>query len=106
MSRLITRRTLVTAGLTTAAAASGLGAAIHYGLIPPDYGGITGIGETLTYSAQRLLTSGYSLAREFSTSGEAQHLEAARLGWAGGDGRKCRGNHSGARIGRDADQPS
>jgi hypothetical protein len=40
------------------------------------------------------------------TSGEAQHLEAARLGWAGGDGRKCRGNHSGARIGRDADQPS
>jgi DMSO/TMAO reductase YedYZ molybdopterin-dependent catalytic subunit len=68
MSRLITRRTLVTAGLTTAAAASGLGAAIHYDLIPPDYGGITGIGETLTYSAQRLLTSGYSLAREFKRS--------------------------------------
>ena len=44
MSRLITRRTLVTAGLTTAAAASGLGAAIRYGLIPPDYGGIIGIG--------------------------------------------------------------
>jgi hypothetical protein len=68
MSRLITRRTLVTAGLTAAAGASGLGAAIHYGLIPPDYGGITGIGETLTYSAQRLLTSGYSLAREFKRS--------------------------------------
>jgi hypothetical protein len=46
MSRLITRRTLVTAGLTTAAAASGLGAAIHYGLIPPDYGGIGSPGPT------------------------------------------------------------
>src|ERR1017187_1818571 len=72
MSRLLTRRTLVTAGLTAAAGASGLGAAIHfagrYGLIPPDYGGIVGIGETLTYSAQRLLTSGYSLAREFTRS--------------------------------------
>jgi DMSO/TMAO reductase YedYZ molybdopterin-dependent catalytic subunit len=72
MSRILTRRTLVTAGLTTAAGASGLGAAIHfagrYGLIPPDYGGIIGIGETLTYSAQRLLTSGYSLAREFKRS--------------------------------------
>jgi len=72
MSRLLTRRTLVTAGLATAAGASGLGAAIHlaggYGLIPPDHGGIVGIGETLTYSAQRLLTSGYSLAREFKRS--------------------------------------
>jgi DMSO/TMAO reductase YedYZ molybdopterin-dependent catalytic subunit len=72
MSRLLTRRTLVTAGLTTAAGASGLGAAIHfagrYALIPPDHGGILGIGETLTYSAQRVLTSGYSLAREFKRS--------------------------------------
>jgi DMSO/TMAO reductase YedYZ molybdopterin-dependent catalytic subunit len=69
MSGFVTRRTLVTAGLTTAAGAAGLGAAIHYAgryaLIPPDRGGILGIGETLTYSAQRLLTSGYSLAREF-----------------------------------------
>jgi DMSO/TMAO reductase YedYZ molybdopterin-dependent catalytic subunit len=72
MSRLLTRRTLVTAGLTTAAGASGLGAAIHfagrYALIPPDHGGILGVGETLTYSAQRVLTSGYSLAREFKRS--------------------------------------
>jgi DMSO/TMAO reductase YedYZ molybdopterin-dependent catalytic subunit len=68
MSRLLTRRALVTAGLTTAAGASGLGAAIHNGLIPPDYGGILGVGETLTYSAQRLLTSGHSLAREFQRS--------------------------------------
>ncbi len=72
MSRLLTRRTLVTAGLTTAAGASGLGAAVYfadrYGLIPPDHGGIWGIGETLTYSTQRLLTSGHSLAREFTRS--------------------------------------
>src|SRR5258706_1583666 len=72
MSKLLTRRAAVTAGLTTAAGAAGLGAAIHfgggYGLIPPDHGGIVGIGETLTYSAQRLLTSGHSLAREFQRS--------------------------------------
>ena len=68
MSRLLTRRALVTAGLTSAAGATGLGAAIHYSLIPPDHGGILGIGETLTYSAQRLLTSGHSLAREFRRS--------------------------------------
>jgi DMSO/TMAO reductase YedYZ molybdopterin-dependent catalytic subunit len=69
MSSLVTRRTLVTAGLATAAGASGLGAAAYvagrYGLIPPDYAGILGIGETLTYATQRLLTSGHSLAREF-----------------------------------------
>jgi DMSO/TMAO reductase YedYZ molybdopterin-dependent catalytic subunit len=71
MTSLLTRRTLVKAGLTAAAGATGLGAAMiagRYGLIPPDYGGVTGIGETLTYSAQRLLTSGYSLAREFKRS--------------------------------------
>jgi len=72
MSSLLTRRTLVTTGLTTAAGVTGLGAAIHfagrYALIPPDYGTLAGVGETLTYSAQRLLTSGHSLAREFSRS--------------------------------------
>src|SRR5208282_4401109 len=70
MSGLLTRRTLVTAGLTTVAGASGIGAAVYfadrYGLIPPDHAGILGIGETLTYATQRLLTSGHSLAREFT----------------------------------------
>jgi len=55
MSGLLTRRTLVTAGLTTAAGASGIGAAVYfadrYGLIPPDHAGVLGIGETLTYAA-------------------------------------------------------
>src|SRR5579871_428080 len=68
MSKLFTRRTLVTAGLVTAAGASGVAAAARYGLIPPDYGTPFGAGETLTYAAQRLLTSGHSLAREFTHS--------------------------------------
>jgi DMSO/TMAO reductase YedYZ molybdopterin-dependent catalytic subunit len=68
MSKLLTRRTLVTAGLVTAAGASGIAAAARYGLIPPDYGTPFGTGETLTYATQRLLTSGHSLAREFKRS--------------------------------------
>jgi DMSO/TMAO reductase YedYZ molybdopterin-dependent catalytic subunit len=39
----------------------------RYGLVPPDHGGLYGPGATLTYAAQRLLTS-HSLAREFSRS--------------------------------------
>jgi len=70
MSRPRTRRTFLTAGLAAAAGASGLGAASHfaerYGLIPPDHSGIVGIGETLTYATQRLLTSRHSMAREFT----------------------------------------
>lgn len=66
----LTRRRFITAGLATAAGASGVGAAIHvadrYGLIPPKHTGVLGIGETLTYASQRLLTSRYSLAREFT----------------------------------------
>ena len=72
MSNLLTRRKLITTGLSAAAGASGVGAAAYfasrYGLIPPDHTGILGIGETLTYSTQRLLTSRHSLAREFKRS--------------------------------------
>jgi DMSO/TMAO reductase YedYZ molybdopterin-dependent catalytic subunit len=72
MSKLPTRRALVAAGLATAAGASSLGAAVYfagrYGLIPPDHAGLLGIGETLTYASQRLLTSDHSLAREFKRS--------------------------------------
>jgi|SRR5215831_8987424 len=64
----VSRRKLITRGLTAAAGLSGLALAERianrYGLIPPDYGGVYGPGETLTYAAQRLLT-GRSLAREF-----------------------------------------
>jgi DMSO/TMAO reductase YedYZ molybdopterin-dependent catalytic subunit len=73
MSGMLTRRKLITTGLAAAAGASGLGVAAYladrYGLVPPDHGGIYGIGETLTYAAQRILMSRHSLAREF-TRGE------------------------------------
>ena len=72
MNKLLSRRKLLTAGLTTAAGASGLGIAVRladrYGLIPPDHGGIYGVGETLTYASQRLLMSYHSMAREFDRS--------------------------------------
>ena len=68
MSKL-SRRQLITTGLAATAGASGLVVAAKlagsYGLIPPDFGGLYGPGETLTYAAQRLLTR-HSLAREFS----------------------------------------
>ena len=66
--KAISRRTLITTGIATAAGASGLAVAARlaqrYGLIPPDHGGIYGPGETLTYAAHRLITK-HSLAREF-----------------------------------------
>jgi DMSO/TMAO reductase YedYZ molybdopterin-dependent catalytic subunit len=65
------RRKLITTGLAAAAGVTGLGVAAHlaekYGLVPPDHGGIYGLGETLTYASQRLLTK-HSLAREFPRS--------------------------------------
>ena len=72
MSNPLSRRKLITTGLATAAGVSGLGVAVvlaqRYGLIPPDHGGIFGVGETLTYAAQRILMSRHSLAREFNRS--------------------------------------
>ena len=71
MSHKLSRRSLIRTGLA-AAGASGLGVAAvlaeRYGLVPPDHGGVYGVGETLTYAAQRLLTSHHSLAREFTRS--------------------------------------
>ena len=67
----LTRRKLIAAGVAATAGASGLAVAAslarRYGLIPPDYSGIYGPGETLTYAFQRMLTS-HSLAREFPRS--------------------------------------
>jgi DMSO/TMAO reductase YedYZ molybdopterin-dependent catalytic subunit len=67
----ISRRKLILGGLAATAGVAGLGVAAHlaekYGLVPPDHGGIYGLGETLTYASQRLLTR-HSLAREFSRS--------------------------------------
>ena len=70
MNRLLTRRRLIKTGLAAIAGASGLAVAARladrYGLIPPDHGGIYGVGDTLTYASQRLLSRRDSLAREFS----------------------------------------
>jgi DMSO/TMAO reductase YedYZ molybdopterin-dependent catalytic subunit len=67
----ISRRTLITDGLAATAGASGIAVAAklaaRYGLIPPDAGGLYGVGETLTYAAQRLLTR-HSMSREFARS--------------------------------------
>jgi DMSO/TMAO reductase YedYZ molybdopterin-dependent catalytic subunit len=68
---IISRRKLIVSGLAATASASGVAVAARlaqkYGLIPPDHGGIYGLGETFTYAAQRLLTR-HSLAREFPRS--------------------------------------
>ena len=71
MSDRLSRRKLITTSLAAAAGATGLGIAARlgdrYGLIPPDDGGIYGVGETMTYAAQRLLTH-HTLAREYTRS--------------------------------------
>jgi DMSO/TMAO reductase YedYZ molybdopterin-dependent catalytic subunit len=67
----ISRRRLITTGIAATAGLAGVTVAgrlaRRYGLVPPDCGGIYGPGETLTYAAQRLLTT-HSLAREFPRS--------------------------------------
>src|ERR1700736_1784934 len=72
MSGMLSRRKLIRTGLAAPPGASGLGVAgvlaERYGLVPPDHGGIYGVGETLPYAAQRLLMSRHALAREFNRS--------------------------------------
>jgi hypothetical protein len=59
---------MLACGLTAVAGAAAVRIAGRYGLIPPDSGGLYGIGETLTYASQRLLIGKHALAREFSRS--------------------------------------
>ncbi len=73
MSDTLSRRNLIIkVGGAAAAGASGLALAAvlaeRHGLVPPDDGGIYGVGETLTYAAQRLLMLHHSLARQFNRS--------------------------------------
>ncbi len=70
MSGFVTRRRMITRALAASAAAGASGAAAflakRYDLLPPDHGGLFGVGETLTYAAQRVLLRRHPLAREFS----------------------------------------
>ena len=63
----LSRRRLIATGLGASGVAAAAGLASRYGLVPPDGGGVYGPGETLTYAAQRLITT-HSLAREFPRS--------------------------------------
>ena len=87
----LSRRKLITTGLAATAGASGLAVAARladrYGLIPPDYGGIYGPGETLTYASQRLLTR-HSLAREFPRSQISTRLRSQTAGLPRGEAFK------------------
>ena len=69
MGSRLQRRAIITGGLAASAtAAASILLGKRYGLVPPDHGGLFGIGETLTYAAHRILLSRQPLAREFSRS--------------------------------------
>jgi DMSO/TMAO reductase YedYZ molybdopterin-dependent catalytic subunit len=72
MSGNLSRRKLLKAGVGAATGVAGLGVAAkiadHYGLIPPDWDGVWGPGETLTYATQRIFMASGALAREFNRS--------------------------------------
>jgi DMSO/TMAO reductase YedYZ molybdopterin-dependent catalytic subunit len=79
----ISRRKLIASGIATTAGASGLAVAAslarRYGLVPPDGAGVYGLGETLTYGAQRILTR-HSMAREFPRSAISKKPFANEVG--------------------------
>lgn len=64
---MTSRRKWLGAGIGAAGLAVAGKVASGTGLIPPDYGGVYGPGETLTYAAHRLLTRG-AKAREYPRS--------------------------------------
>lgn len=63
---------MITSGIAAVVGIAGVDVAAriadHYGLLAPDHDGIFGVGEALTYGAQRLLTAHGSMAREFTRS--------------------------------------
>ena len=81
MSNFVTRRRFITSAVTASVTAAGAGAAALlatqcYGLVPPDHGGLFGVGETLTYAAQRVLLHRQPLAREFSRNDISKNFPA------------------------------
>ncbi|MGH9735675.1 MAG: molybdopterin-dependent oxidoreductase [Candidatus Acidiferrales bacterium] len=87
----LSRRKLVFGGLSAIAGVSGLGIAARlaekYGLVPPDAGGLYGVGETLTYASHRLIGR-HSLAREFSSDQISQPAFANEIAPPLGDAFK------------------
>jgi DMSO/TMAO reductase YedYZ molybdopterin-dependent catalytic subunit len=85
MSKLITRRKWITGGLTLSAGVASVALGNRFGLIPPDYSGLFGPGETVTYAAHRLLLSGQPLAREFRLDQISTHFPAINTTLPGDD---------------------
>ena len=79
MSNFVTRRRFITSAVTASVTAAGAGAAACYGLVPPDHGGLFGVGETLTYAVQRVLLHRQPLAREFSRNDISKNFPATGL---------------------------
>jgi DMSO/TMAO reductase YedYZ molybdopterin-dependent catalytic subunit len=80
MSNLLTRRRFIASAMAASVSASASGAAVllakRYGLVPPDHGGLFGVGETLTYAAHRVLLHRQPLAREFTRNQISQNFPA------------------------------
>src|SRR5262249_27731956 len=79
LRHIFTRRKFITGAVTTSLAASAAGATAlfaKYGLIPPDHGGLFGVGETLTYAAHRVLLNRGPMAREFRRNQISQNFPA------------------------------
>ena len=79
MSHIFTRRKFITGAVTASlGAVSGAAAVVakSHGLIPPDHGGLFGIGETLTYAAHRVLLYRQPLAREFRRNQISENFPA------------------------------
>ena len=77
---IITRRRMITTVLPASAAVVASGAAAllarRFDLVPPDHGGLFGVGETLTYGAHRVLLRHQPLAREFTRSQISKNFPA------------------------------
>jgi DMSO/TMAO reductase YedYZ molybdopterin-dependent catalytic subunit len=80
MSSFISRRKFISSAVFGSVAASAAGTAAliakRYGLVPPDHGGLFGIGETVTYAAHRVLLYRQPLAREFNRSDISKNFPA------------------------------
>jgi DMSO/TMAO reductase YedYZ molybdopterin-dependent catalytic subunit len=83
--RIITRRRFISTTLAAAGATAGALLAPRYGLVPPDNGGLFGVGETVTFAAHRVLLHNQPLAREFNRNQISQNFPAINTTLPGDD---------------------